>query len=217
MPSHHAHNCLYYLPVSKRLSSCASLDPRAHGGLVSCVRGSPKTTPEAWAEWLHPGQGDDDVDCRRQVARKGPRERGSSAEGDDDVAPTFETAARINVNEVRTWIANIDDATLDEVLAALQTRHDALHAARAANATVGRQVVIRDVQPRHLDGLEGTIHAREGEFVAVLLTAASTGRLRFCKQSGYAVGPDMNFLLEGVPASCCHETDRYDNIPAASA
>lgn len=115
------------------------------------------------------------------------------------------TTASLTLNQVTDWIANISDSTVDEVLVALQSRHDALHAERAQHATEGRHVIIQDVRPHYLDGLEGVIEVTDGETVALCLTAASTGRLRFSGQKRYEIGTEMNFLLEGVPASCCYE------------
>lgn len=115
------------------------------------------------------------------------------------------TTVALTLGQVTSWIAEIGDATLDDVLAALQDRHDTLHLERALQATEGRHVLIQDVRPRYLNGLEGTIEATDGEMVAIRLTAASTGRLRFSGQMRYAIGAELNFLLEGVPASCCYE------------
>lgn len=115
-------------------------------------------------------------------------------------------AEPISIESVVEWIDTIDDETLDIVLAALQRRHDALHESRARMATKGASIVLHDVTPTYLDGLEGVIEDVDQDegCVSVRLTRTSTGRLRFIGRSEYRVGPETNFLLTGVPASCCY-------------
>lgn len=112
----------------------------------------------------------------------------------------------ITIEGVVDWVDGIDDETLDIVLAALQRRHDALHESRARRATTGASVILHDVTPTYLDGLEGVIEAVDEDegCVSVRLTRTSTGRLRFIGRSEYRVGDEPNFLLTGVPASCCY-------------
>lgn len=114
------------------------------------------------------------------------------------------------LDNVVEWIAGIDDEALDVVLAALQDRHDALHEARAQKAVVGTPVVVNDVTPRFLEGLEGVIEDTdpdEGE-VSIRLTPAATARLRRAHQADYRTGTALTYLLTGIPASCCYPTDR---------
>lgn len=113
------------------------------------------------------------------------------------------------MTEVVEWIEKIGDSDLDVVLAALQARHDALHEARAERATVGTDVVIDDVTADYLVGLEGRIEASDPDegVVDVRLTTASTGRLRFSGQVDLPVGVGFNYLLRGVPASCCYPAE----------
>jgi hypothetical protein len=110
------------------------------------------------------------------------------------------------ISDVVEWIDTIDDETLDVVLAALQRRHDELHESRARQATPGSTVVLHDVTPTYLDGLEGVIEEVDDDegLVSIRLTRTSTGRLRFTGRSEYKVGQETNFLLTGVPASCCY-------------
>lgn len=106
---------------------------------------------------------------------------------------------------VTDWIAQVDDATIDIVLAALQARHEALHEARAVQATIGANVVISDVDCDALDGLDGEVVATdedEGE-VSVLLSAYSTGSLRFDRTSPYRPGVESRYVVHGIPAGCC--------------
>ena len=110
----------------------------------------------------------------------------------------------LDIAEVTRWVESIDEATVDDVLSALQHRHEVLQAGRAQQAKVGRHVVVEDVDPRDLEGLEGVIEESDGETVSIRLSPSSTGALRFSAQRRYSVGPGMRFLLEGVPASCCH-------------
>src|SRR5690625_2137342 len=120
--------------------------------------------------------------------------------------PTMTTTGTTpTLGQVKAWINATDDAGLDEVLAALQARHDTLHSQRAEQATIGRDVTIVDVTPAYLNGLDGTIEDSDEDTVSVRLTCESTGRLRFSGQDRYDIGAAMNFLLEGVPASCCYE------------
>lgn len=113
------------------------------------------------------------------------------------------------VSEVVQWVGEIDDETVDEVLAALQRRHEALHEARAERAVIGAHVVIHDVTAEYLIGLDGVIEEvdpEEGD-VSIRLSAVSTGRLRFSGQKDYTLGADLNYLIHAVPASCCYPAD----------
>lgn len=113
------------------------------------------------------------------------------------------------VTEVVEWVEGIDDETVGEILSALQKRHDALHEARAEKAVPGAHVFIDDVTVECLIGLVGHIEEVDGDegLVSIRLTATSTGRLRFSGQTAYRVGNVANFLLHGVPASCCYPAE----------
>lgn len=127
-----------------------------------------------------------------------------------NAAPSF------TLSGVKQWIGSIEGATLNEVISALQERVDALHEARIERATEGRRVVIQDVRPLYLNGLEGDIYERDEDgTVSILLTPASTGRLRFRRQCRYKVGADVRFLLGGVPASCCYSPDEGSDAATA--
>jgi hypothetical protein len=115
-------------------------------------------------------------------------------------------AQPVNIEDVIEWIREVDDETLDVVLDALQRRHDALHEERADLAVLGATVVLQDLRPTYLDGLEGVIEEIDEDegCVSVRLNRVSTGRLRFVGQGDFHLGSELNFLLTGVPASCCY-------------
>ena len=121
-------------------------------------------------------------------------------------------ARTLTLREVVEWIDTLTDEDIDDVLQALQSRHDVLHAERAAQAVVGRIVRIDDVRPKYLQGLTGEIVNCDGDFVDILLDCKSTGRLRFTRQTRYEPGAVRNYRLESIPASCC-----YDPVPADAA
>lgn len=115
-------------------------------------------------------------------------------------------AQSVGIEDVVEWIRTVDDETLDVILEALQQRHDTLHEERAELAVIGASVVLHDLRPNYLEGLEGVIEEIDEDegCVSVRLNRISTGKLRFAGQRDFHVGAELNYLLTGVPASCCY-------------
>lgn len=113
---------------------------------------------------------------------------------------------QLTAEQVIDWISDINDETIDDVLQALQNRHDALHEARAAKVKKGMRVTIWDVQPECLNGLEGVVQEVDDAEVEVevRLSPMSTGRLRFTRGADYRPGDQREYILRGIPASCCY-------------
>lgn len=113
---------------------------------------------------------------------------------------------QLTATQVIDWIGDINDETIDEVLQALQNRHDELHEARASKVQRGMHVTIWDVKPEYMNGLEGVVEdvdAAEVEAV-IRLSPVSTGRLRFTRAAEYRPGEQREYVLRGIPASCCY-------------
>lgn len=118
----------------------------------------------------------------------------------------------MDTKNVLEWITGISEETLDEVLAGLQWRHEALAQERTEEATVGSHITLHGIceEQSYLDGLQGTIIAvdREELNVDVELTAASTGILRFASKGTFWVGNERNYVLRDIPAFCCYSDAR---------
>lgn len=119
----------------------------------------------------------------------------------------------LTVAEVVAWISTSPDVTdlvIPELLESLQGRNDRNRAERLSPAHIGASVVLSELVPDCYNGLTGRIvDSWEGEdAVDVLLTPASTGRLRFTgRPDGVNVGAVDQYIITGVPRTACFLPD----------
>ena len=100
-----------------------------------------------------------------------------------------------------------DERQIDVIHAALRDRRKALAARRALAVTVGQTVTLDGLSPKYLNGLTGTVRTIKGNRADVLLDEASTLSLRWAGRRFVVPEDTKNYLLTGVPTTCCHVQD----------
>lgn len=117
-------------------------------------------------------------------------------------ALTIDTIAAHVVNA-----ATMND--LDTLIAAVKTRRTALNALNAMAVTADSEIELSGLSPQYLNGLTGTVKpGRRGQRVDILLTEASTSRLRRSGRKYFIPADTERFILTGVPAACCTITGK---------
>lgn len=116
--------------------------------------------------------------------------------------------------EVISQIASMDDGEISQVIEALQRRCQVLADERTRSVRVGQTVILRDLAPACLNGLQGQVeeYSAETGMVSVMLDVESTGALRFSTGREYPIRDEANYFLEGVPASCCFSAEESMNL-----
>lgn len=104
-------------------------------------------------------------------------------------------------------IDKADESDLDTLTLSIRRRRDALRAVAAAAVTVGASVTIRDVSPKYLNGLTGTVtnietRARK-QIASVELDRESTRRLALSSTKYAYLIDHRSYELSGVPLACC--------------
>lgn len=108
-----------------------------------------------------------------------------------------------------TYIADrADEQDLLRILGAVNARRTALRAITAAAVRIGAAVRLDGLSPKYLDGLTGVVRRIHGKHAEVELDEESTRNLRYVGSPRHPVSSDvMQYLLYGVPLSCCHSAD----------
>jgi hypothetical protein len=103
--------------------------------------------------------------------------------------------------------ANVNE--LDLIINAATRRREAISSVNIKSARVGMQVTFRDLSPKYLNGLVGTIVTinSTGTRGAVKLDVASTNKLARTKQSRFYVESGTPYTMEGVPFKACDFSD----------
>jgi hypothetical protein len=113
------------------------------------------------------------------------------------------------LSEVLDWIAQADNEDLDVILDMLRMRRQTIAEANTALAKVGMKVTFRNLSPRYLNGLTGTIRAinSTGSRGTIKLDELSTNRLALTKQNRFHAEVGTTYTMEGVPLSACELSD----------
>lgn len=111
----------------------------------------------------------------------------------------------ISIGDVQAYIwADASAEDIERIYTACKERNRLLKAQRAAEVSVGTAVTLRGLSPKYLNGLTGTVESIKGQRGAITLDEASTETLRWAGKRYYVPEGVTNFVLNGVPLSCCH-------------
>jgi hypothetical protein len=112
---------------------------------------------------------------------------------------------------IRFVLDQADEADLDALGEAARQRRTSLRAITAAAVKEGAPVKIRDIKPKYLNGLTGTVKAietiRAKRCAVVTLDRDSTQQLAIASAKYASLINHDSYDLTGVPLSCC-ETAR---------
>lgn len=111
---------------------------------------------------------------------------------------------------VRFVLNQADEADLDALIEAARERRKSLRAITASSVKEGATVKLRDIKPKYLIGLTGTVKAietiRRKRCAVVTLDRDSTQKLAISSPShGWLFNHD-SYDLTGIPLSCCEMT-----------
>ncbi|MFG2845930.1 hypothetical protein ACGF12_22590 [Kitasatospora sp. NPDC048296] len=87
----------------------------------------------------------------------------------------------------RYILTDATEGDLDRMITAIRDRRDALAKIRAAAVTTGSTVTTRNLKPKYLIGLSGTVAAIDGNRADLDLDEASTDSLRWARQTRFPV------------------------------
>jgi len=113
------------------------------------------------------------------------------------------------LSEVLNRIGEADNNELDTIMDRARDRRREIAMENSASARVGMKVTFRNLSPRYLNGLVGTIIAinSTGSRGTIKLDDASTKQLAFTKQTRFHVELGTPYIMEGVPLSACDLSD----------
>lgn len=117
----------------------------------------------------------------------------------------------LTTKDLITFILNqADEAALDALFEAARRRRDALRAIAAAAISEGDTVTIRDISPKYLNGLTGTVKAietiRNKRCAVVTLDKDSTQKLALSSVKYDWLFSHDSHDLPGIPLGCCKVT-----------
>jgi hypothetical protein len=113
------------------------------------------------------------------------------------------------LSEILDLIGKADNNELDIIMDTARARRQEIAMENSASARVGMKVTFRNLSPRYLNGLTGTIMAinSTGSKGTIKLDDESTKRLAFTKQNRFYVELGTPYTMEGVPLSACDLSD----------
>lgn len=117
----------------------------------------------------------------------------------------------LTAQDLITFVLNqASEGDLDALFDAARRRRDALRAIAAAAVSEGDTVTIRDISPKYLNGLTGTVKTietiRNKRCAVVTLDKDSTQKLALSSTKYDWLFNHDSHDLPGIPLSCCKVT-----------
>lgn len=114
----------------------------------------------------------------------------------------------LTAHDLITFVLNqAGEDDLDALADAARRRRDALRAIAAAAVSEGNRVTIRDISPKYLNGLTGTVKTietiRKKRCAVVTLDKDSTQKLALSSARYDWLFNQDSHDLPGIPLSCC--------------
>lgn len=104
------------------------------------------------------------------------------------------------INDALTYIlTEASDSDLDRIYDALKRRRRALLDSRALLVRVGDRVTTKDLSPKYLNGLEGTVIHIRGKRADITLDEHSTNAIRGTKHGPSSDSEVTKYTLRGCP------------------